>query len=148
VHKCLSSLCSGKHGKLLCRQKNRNTYKSLNFWTRALPMLTELYNKFYFNKIKTVPVDLSLLTPIALAHWIMQDGSRGTCRGLYLCTDSFTQLEVQRLEDYLKNKYNIKCTIHKINGRYRIYVLAKSVQVVIDLVLPYMHETMLYKLGI
>lgn len=78
----------------------------------------------------------------------MQDGSRGTCRGLYLCTDSFTQLEVQRLVDYLKNKYNIKCTIHKINGRYRIYVLAKSVQVVIDLVLPYMHETMLYKLGI
>ena len=111
-------------------------------------MLTELYNLFYFNKIKTVPTDLSLLTPIALAHWIMQNGSRGTSRGLYICTDSFTQSEVQRLVDYLTDRYKIRCTIHKINGRYRIYILAKSVQVVVDLILPYMHETMLYKLGI
>jgi hypothetical protein len=123
-------------------------YKSQNIWTKALPMLTELYNLFYINDIKTVPTDLSLLTPIALAHWICQDGSRGTCRGLYLCTDGFTHTDVQRLKDYLSKTYNIKCSLHKVNGRYRIYIFAKSVQAVRDLVLPYMHRSMLYKLGI
>ncbi|KAF8414618.1 hypothetical protein EV426DRAFT_630699 [Tirmania nivea] len=42
----------------------------------------------------------------------MQDGSRGTSRGLYLCTDSFTQIEVKRLADYLADKYKIKSTVH------------------------------------
>jgi hypothetical protein len=111
-------------------------------------MLTELYNIFYSEGVKRIPTDLSLLTPLALAHLIMQDGSRGTCRGLYICTDSFIFTDVQRLAGYLTESYNIKCSIHKSNGRYRIYILAKSVQTVRDLVLPYMHETMLYKLGI
>lgn len=46
-----------------------------------MPMLTEFYNIFYLNGVKRIPTDLSLLTPLALAHLIMQDGSRGTCRG-------------------------------------------------------------------
>nr|YP_009710750.1 LAGLIDADG endonuclease type 2 [Amanita thiersii]QFZ98698.1 LAGLIDADG endonuclease type 2 [Amanita thiersii] len=111
-------------------------------------MLTELYLLFYVNGIKTVPHDLSLLTPIALAHWIMQDGARGTSNGLYLCTDSFSFSEVNRLKDYLTERYKIKCTIHKVNGRFRIYILAKYVQTIRELVVPYMHDSMKYKLGI
>lgn len=149
VGKSLSAIHSAKYrGYEYVDKRTGKTYKSLNFWTKALPMLTELYNLFYINKIKTVPADLSLLTPIAFAHWICQDGSRGTCRGLYLCTDGFTHTDVQRLKDYLSKTYSIKCSIHKVNGRYRIYIFAKSVQTVRDLVVPYMHKTMLYKLGI
>jgi hypothetical protein len=124
------------------------TYTNLNFWTKTLPMLNDFYNIFYINKIKVVPNDLSLLTPIALAHWIMQDGSRGTSRGLYICTDSFTLNEVKHLVDYLKNNYKLKCSIHKANKKYRIYILAKSVKTVRNIILPYMHDSMLYKLGI
>ena len=58
----------------------------------------------------------------------MQDGSRGTSKGLYICTDSFTHADVQRLCQYLSNKYDIKCSIHKSGGNYRIYILAKSVE--------------------
>ena len=58
----------------------------------------------------------------------MQDGSRGTSKGLYICTDSFTHADVQRLSQYLSNKYYIKCSIHKSGGNYRIYILAKSVE--------------------
>ena len=78
----------------------------------------------------------------------MQDGSRGTSKGLYLCTDSFSNEDVKRLKDYMIKKYKIKCAIHKIGGRYRIYILAKSVEAVINYTLPYMHVSMLYKLGI
>jgi hypothetical protein len=111
-------------------------------------MLTEFYSLFYSGKVKIVPQDLSLLTPLALAHLIMQDGSRGTCRGLYICTDSFILADIKRLAGYLTERYNIRCSIHKSNGNYRIYILAKSVQTVRDLVLPHMHKSMLYKLGI
>jgi len=33
------------------------------------------YSGFYKDSKKVVPLSLSLLTPLALAHWIMQDGS-------------------------------------------------------------------------
>ena len=123
-------------------------YKSLNFWTKSIPILTELYNKFYSNKVKLVPTDLSLLTPVAIAHWIMQDGSRGSSKGLYICTDCFTFEDVKRLVDFLKMKYKLSCSIHKINGRFRIYILVKSIPVIKELIIPYMHSSMLYKLGI
>jgi hypothetical protein len=77
----------------------------------------------------------------------MQDGSRGTSKGLYICTDSFTQTEVKLLVDYITNRYKISCSIHKSKGRYRIYILAKSVPLVREIVLPHMHQSMLYKLG-
>ncbi len=58
-------------------------------------MLTELYHLFYFNKVKRVPSDLSLLTPLALAHLIMQDGSRGPLthlRAIYFRVTSFPRV--------------------------------------------------------
>lgn len=145
----LSTLCSIKYREYSYLDKRTGKiYKSLNFWTKSLPILTELYNNFYLNKIKIVPNELSLLSPIALAHWIMQDGSCGTCKGLYICTDSFTEKDVKRLVDYIKNRYKISCSIHKFKGRYQIYILAKSVPIIRDIIIPYLHPSMLYKLGI
>ena len=55
---------------------NRNgtvTY-GLQFSTRKYPCLNELYHLFY-KKIKIIPYNIyDLLTPIALALWIMGDG--------------------------------------------------------------------------
>jgi LAGLIDADG DNA endonuclease family len=78
----------------------------------------------------------------------MQDGSRGTSKGLNICTDGFKEMEVKRLVVYIKNRYKISCSIHKLNGRSRIYILAKSVLTLRDIIVPYMHPSMLYKLGI
>lgn len=36
---------------------------------------------FYEDKIKIVPNNLELLTPLALSHWIMQDGAFRPNRG-------------------------------------------------------------------
>jgi len=99
-------------------------------------------------KVKIVPLDLSLLTPLALAHWVMQDGSRGTSKGLYLCTDSFTHDDVKRLSQYLINKYDIKSSIHKSGKNYRIYILVQSLETIKFIILPFMHKTMTYKLGV
>lgn len=147
----LSTLCSLKYREQTYLDvRTGKKYKSLNFWTKSLPILTELNNIFYLNNIKKVPNDneLSLLSPIALAHWIMQDGSRGTSKGLYICTDSYTKKDVKRLLDYISKRYKISCSIHKFNGKYRIYILAKSVPTIRKIIIPYMHQSMLYKLGI
>lgn len=79
-------------------------------------MLNEFYTQFYDGKVKIVPSDLSLLTPLALAHLIMQDGARGSGKGLYICTDAFSHDDVKRLTQYLIDRYNLKCSIHKSGG--------------------------------
>jgi hypothetical protein len=78
----------------------------------------------------------------------MQDGSRGSSKGLYICTDSFIYADIQRLRQHLSNKYNIKCSIHKSGGNKRIYILAKSVETIKTIILPFMHKSMTYKLGV
>ena len=40
-------------------------YTSFNFLTKALPILTKMYNIFYNGKLKIVHVDLTLLPPLA-----------------------------------------------------------------------------------
>lgn len=145
----LLCICSGKYSESEYHDKRTDKiYKSLSFWSKALPMLNEFYYNFYDAKVKKVPSDLSLLTPLALAHLVMQDGSRGTAKGLYICTDTFKHEDVVRLTQHLTENYHIKCSIHKAGKNYRIYISAKSVEVVKNLILPFMHKSMLYKLGI
>lgn len=111
-------------------------------------MLNEFYTMFYDGKVKIIPSDLSLLTPLALAHLVMQDGSRGSAKGLYICTDGFSQDDVKRLTRYLIHRYNINCSIHKAANKHRIYILVRSIETVKSIILPYMHPSMVYKLGL
>jgi hypothetical protein len=94
--------------------RTNETYKHLRFWTYAGPYFTILYNHWYLNNVKVIPFEfINLLTPLALAHWICQDGTFHIRNGgLYLCTNSFSLEEVKILLDYLTTKYNLKCTIH------------------------------------
>jgi hypothetical protein len=119
----------------------------MRFQTRALPCLTYIHTLFYTNKLKFVPLDIyMLLTPIALAHWIMGDGAK-TGSGLILCTDSFSLKDVLRLMFVLQNRYNLNCSIitNKKNS-YRIYIKKDSIPLLRKIVLPHMHFSMLYKL--
>jgi hypothetical protein len=89
------------------------TYNSLVFRTRSLPCFNYLRDLFYPNGVKIIPacgLNISeLLTPIALAFWIMDDGSCSTHNGvLILCTDSYTSSEVDLLIKVVEDKYGIK----------------------------------------
>ena len=145
----LSKICSGKYRESSYLDKRTGkTYKSLSFWSRSLPLLNEFYYNFYGDKVKKVPQDLSLLTPLALAHWVKQKGLSGRWQGLYICMYEFQYVDVKRLTEYLKETYSIQCSIHRVKGKYRIYILAKSIETLKNLVLPFMHKSMLYKLGV
>lgn len=93
-------------------------YNSIRMDTRAYPSLTILYHMFYINKVKIVPADIfNLLTPVALAYWIMGDGTGNSYKGLYLCTDSFTNYDVVRLMNVLLIRYNIKSSFVILGGQ-------------------------------
>lgn len=122
-------------------------FYSLEFSTRYLPCFNEIYDLFYIDKVKVIPVNIyDLLTPIAIAHWIMGDGAKLN-KGLVLCTDSFTVQEVITLMNVLKIKYDINSSIQGIhNQRPRIYILQESMPKLINIVQPYLLPSMLYKL--
>ena len=103
-------------------------------------------NKF----LKIVPLNIEeYLTPLALAIWFMDDGSKLE-PGVRIATNNFTLNEVQFLCDILYKKYNLIATVHsggKDKG-FVLYINKKSVPLFISLVKIYMHPSLYYKLGI
>jgi hypothetical protein len=128
-------------------------YFGIRFDTRAYPCFTTLFNMFYsYNSItnkwvKIVPLDIyNLLTPEALAYWIMGDGAGNKWKGLYLCTDSFSNYDVNRLINVLLIRYNIRSNFVIVSGKARIYIPSTESNKLINLVKDYIHPSMQYKI--
>lgn len=65
-------------------------YRSISLTFMQLPCFIELRSILYLDKVKIVPFNIKyLLTPIALAHLIMGDGSKHN-EGLHLSVYSFS----------------------------------------------------------
>ena len=88
-----------------------------------------------------------MLTPVALAHWVMGDGWF-LSKGVALSTDSFSLEDTIKLINVLIIRYNLKCTLHKSNEGHRIYISRNSVGKVIEIVKPYLIASMYYKVGV
>jgi len=108
-----------------------------------------LFNMWYIDGVKVVPFDIfNLLSPIALAHWIMGDGCLLSGGGMYLCTDSFTVSDVVKLMNVLLVRYDIPSTLHYSNGLPRIYIKKADMYRVRAVVGPYIIPSMLYKIKV
>ena len=146
VFNILSHYCSSSP-RLTSGIRAGKRFFSLEFFTRTMSCLTELRSLFYPNGIKIIPNDIfNMLTPIALAHIIMGDGSVSP-HGLIICTDSYTIEDTIRLINVLIIKFSLECSlyIHKQN-QYRIYIRQGSMASLLNIVSPFMHPSMLYKL--
>lgn len=98
--------------------------------------------------LKVLPSNIAeLLTPRALAFWIMDDGQYVRRGGVTLCTDNFTLAEVNTLKQVLETKYGLICTLHNKKGNKRIYISGKSLPRLAGIVGPYMHPDFMYKLA-
>lgn len=93
---------------------------------------------------KVVPVNISeIITSVSLAYWLMDDGS--WCgNGIHFNSNNFSEQEVLKLITILKTKFNLKASLH---SRNRIYIQATSVDNLINLVRPYIHFSMMYKIN-
>jgi len=62
-----------------------------------------------------------------------------------MCTESFSLQDNIKLINVLIIRYELKCSLHSSN---RIYIHAQSIPHLRSIVLPYMHPSMYYKLGL
>nr|YP_004733526.1 orf6 [Candida frijolesensis]ADK72539.1 orf6 [Candida frijolesensis] len=150
--------------KELCNDTLPTPYPKDNprhYWfsTKFRPDLLELHKKWYkydnINNryIKTLPDPLDI-SPIALGHWLMGDGSYNNA--VILCTDIFTKDEVLKLINYLYYKYNLDSNLlvikYKLNNnliiRYRIRFRSNSTHKIRLLIKEHILPEFYYKLGI
>ena len=128
---------------------NRYNYR-LTLFTYS--NLMWIYDSFYKNNngrvIKKVPVWIAdYITPIGLAHWIMQDGSRQKNEGINIALNSFRKEECQFLSQILSKKYKLKSTVVKTGqpNQWRISIWKESMPTLILIVKPYIIDEMKYK---
>ena len=123
---------------------------SYRFNTYSYSSLLWFYKQFYKNKIKVLPewnYLILFLTPLALAIWIMDDGTFKS-PGIRIAIKNFTQKEGETLIQVLRYKYGIESSLHKNSDRYQLYIKKESMVTLKALVKPYFHSTMYYKLGL
>lgn len=110
-----------------------------------------IYDSFYPNRSrKVIPNFIDIyLSPLALAVWMMDDGTSYKNKGFKFSTNSFTLKEIHYLALVLKNKYSIDSTIHKsgLNNQYNIYIPKSSFNTLKKIVTPHFHPTMMYKIN-
>lgn len=129
--------------------KDKNYY-GFEFNTFTFRSLVWLHTLFYKKGKKVIPSNISeLLTPLALAIWISDDGG-WVGSGVRIAANSFTLEEIQLLSEVLKTKFDLDCTIQNISieNKYAIYIKKISILKLRNLISPYLHETMYYKLGL
>ena len=123
-------------------------YYGYKLCTMSLPCLNFYREWFYPAGVKIVPNDImDHLTPLGLAHWFMQDGSKTSDNGVIFATHCFSEAELQLLIQTLSTKFGLNCTLQKSgSGNQKvIYVRRASIPTFIKLVCPYIHPSMSYK---
>ena len=81
-------------------------YPSIRFNSCTFACFNELYELFYPEGKKILPLSIGeLLTPAGLAYFIMDDG-HWTGHGITLATNNFTKSEVELLTQVLENNFN------------------------------------------
>jgi hypothetical protein len=129
---------------------NKNkVYSSIKFSTFCLPCFNKFRDMFYNSYgIKFIPHNLEeILTSRGLAYWIMDDGYKSG-KGFYLCTESYTLSDNEKLKEILTNKFNLKCGIHKHSNGHRLYIFSTSKERLLELVKPYLLDHFYYKLDL
>jgi len=134
----------------LPHKRTGKIYTKVRFITRSLPCFNELYELFYPEGKKIIPLNIGdLLTPLGLAYWICDDGS--FCkryRVVILNTQGFRLEEVNLLAQILNDKFTLNCTINKNRNSYVIRIPKKSLPILQALLKRHMPSMMLYKLGL
>ena len=138
-----------QNSNLLNNKNDRFNYRVTLF---TFSSLIWIYDSFYIEEngkiIKKVPVWIDeFITPIGLAHWIMQDGSRQSNQGIYIATNSFTYEECDYLCKILEKKYKLRATVVKTGyvNQWRISIWKESMVTLVSIVKPYIINEMKYK---
>ena len=131
-------------------KRTGKTYVSWCFATTQQACFRFYGQQFYdLNGTKKVPKIISkLLKPSSIAYWYMDYGAqkwKGKSRGVRFCTDSFQHREVQLLAQTLEERYGLETSLEKKGKFKRIYVKAKSYEILKGLIWGFLIPSMHYK---
>jgi LAGLIDADG DNA endonuclease family len=132
------------------RRARRGSSETVNwvFQTVSHPAFRFYAHQFYDGRVKQVPRLIHRwLTPRALAHWYMDDGSLKSkhSKGVIFNTQGFKRHEVDRLVDVLRTKFELEASRRKQPEGDQIYVSGRSFESFVELIDPYVTEDMRHK---
>jgi len=131
----------GKRGKIRkIARFNTWTYTSFNW----------IHDLWYDSGVKKVPLCINeYLTPLALAIWIMDDGSK-ISQGIKLSTNSFTYEECLLLVKVLNDNFLIKASVQLAGAikkdQYVIYIWKESMSTLREIIGNIIIPEMKYKI--
>lgn len=136
----------GKEKGIKTRIRDKGT--RMVFETGGHPEFEKVRKEVYIGTVKSISLlFLKNLTPISLAFWFMDDGSRCKNRGLAIHTNCFSLDEVQLICDWFWNTEKIICKPQKrAEKQYVVFFSNKTSEKFALTILPYVHPSMRYKL--
>lgn len=126
-------------------RKGKGVRIAYRFTTRSLPLFTDYFSWFYIDGKKCIPNNITL-TPLSLAVWFMDDGTR-IRSAFYLNTQQFTLREQQFLRNLLLKTFGIKSALNRDKTYFRIRISTDSSVSMQQLIRPYIIPCMRYKLA-
>lgn len=136
-----------------------DTLKKYVLETKSHPEFGRLHRYFYEHGRKIVNKDiLSSLTPLSWAIWYQDDGSleidrrRGIPTGMKLHLNQFPKESVDLIVSWMKTEYGINATANKSQKgkdgipQYCMRISKSSMVDFSNLIRPYIHESMSYKI--
>ena len=127
-------------------RKGNGTRVAIRFTTRQSEELTELYHRFYLNRVKIIPSDLKL-DPVILSVWFMDDGSQCRESDVYLNTQQFDTKSQLILIKALQ-ELGLEATLNKDKEYFRIRFLKKSISRFFEIIRPNIIPLMHDKIGL
>ena len=126
-----------------------NVYKSTYYFrTVSHQYFDELRSLFYRKEKKIIPENIHrLLTPLAIAVWFMDDGTKEG-KQVRINSQSFTKKENQKLSRTLEATLGIKSTINRDKHLFRLRISDQSMSLFRKTVEPHIIPSMRYKLSL
>ena len=128
--------------------ENRQPYEK-SWWFRTLshPELTSFHKVFYKNGRKVVPNNIAdLLDHLALAVWIMDDGSLNQNK-IDISTYSFKLEEIKLLQQALLKKFALESNFYKDRDKgFRMYFRKTETAKLIPLISKFIIPNLAYKI--
>lgn len=121
--------------------------------TYSFTSLLWIYNYFYQEvngiKVKRIPEWVEeFITPMGLAHLIMEDGHRQMKQGVSIATNCFSYEDCVFLSKILDKKYGLKTSVVKSGNinQWDVNIWKRSMSDLVSIVKPYIIDEMKYKL--
>lgn len=122
-------------------KRSGETYVSWFFHTRTTAAFTSWWRLFYPKRTKILPKSIgSLLDPLALAIWFMDDGCfQQDC--IILNTQSFSREEHAFMQSYFARVHGIETTIQQDRRNVRLYFGKSERGKVLSIIRPHLLST-------